>query len=106
VLADILRLASVAREWCFTWGPREHQSTHDMIIIAAMRHSAVVNYAGDVEIPLLSRHPASSLSSASTAASQPTSATLAGGFSAPTTQQQPQAQGPHTYVQRPFVPPA
>jgi hypothetical protein len=43
----------------------------------------------------------SSSSSASTATSQPTPATLVGGFSAPTTQQ----QGPHTYVQRSFVPP-
>jgi hypothetical protein len=72
---------------------------------SAMRYSAVVNYAGAVEIPLLPRHPASSLSSISTVASQPTPATLAGGFSAPMAQQQPQAQGPHTYVQRPFVPP-
>jgi hypothetical protein len=93
-------------EPCFTWGPREHQSTYDRIIAAAMRYFTVVNYAGAVEIPLLPRHPTSSSSSASTAASQPTPATRAGGFSTPTAQQQPQAQGPHTYVQRPFVPPA
>jgi hypothetical protein len=67
-----------------------------------MRYSAVVNYAGGVEIPLLPRHPALFSSSASTAASQPLPATLADGFSAPTAQQ----QGPHTYVQQPFVPPA
>jgi hypothetical protein len=101
-----MRLASAAREQCFTWGPREHQSTYDKIIAAAMRYSAVVNYAGVVEIPLLPRHPASFSSSASKAASQTMPATFAGGFSAPTVQQQPQAQGPHTYVQRPFVPPA
>jgi hypothetical protein len=105
VLADIVRLASAAREQCFTWGPQQHHNTYDMNITAAMRYSAVVNYTGAVEIPLLPRHPASSLSSASTAASQPTPATFAGGFSAPRAQQQPQAQGPHTYVQRPFVPP-
>jgi hypothetical protein len=64
---------------------------YDMIIDAAMRYSAVVNYAEAVEIPLLPRHPTSSSSSASTAVSQPTPPTLAGGFSAPTTQQQPQA---------------
>jgi hypothetical protein len=87
-------------------GPREHQSTYDRIIVAAMRYSAVVNYAEAVEIPLLSRHPVLPSSSASTAALQPMPATLAGGFSAPTAQQQPQAQGPHTYVQRSFVPPA
>jgi hypothetical protein len=69
-----------------------------------MRYSAIVNYVGAVEISLLSRHPASSSSSASTAASQPTPSTLAGGFSAPTAQQQPQAQGLHTYVQRSFIP--
>jgi hypothetical protein len=63
-----------------------------------MRYSAVVNYAGAVEIPLLSRHPASSSSSASTAASQSTPATFAGGFSAPRVQQLPQAQGPHAYA--------
>jgi hypothetical protein len=96
VLADIVRLASAAREQCFTWGPREHQSTYDRIIADSMRYSAVVNYAGAVEIPLLPRHPESPSSSASTAASQLTPATLAGGFSAPTAQQQPQAQGPHT----------
>jgi hypothetical protein len=94
VLAEIVRLASAAREPCFTWGPRQHQSTYDKIVVAAMRYSAVVNYAGAVEISLLPRHLASSSSFASTAASQPTPATLAGGFSAPTAQQ----QGPHTYV--------
>jgi hypothetical protein len=70
-----------------------------------MRYSAVVNYAGAVEIPLLPRHPASFSSSALTAASQSTPATFADGFSAPRAQQLPQAQGPHTYVQRPFAPP-
>jgi hypothetical protein len=105
VLANIVRLASAAREQCFTWGPWEHQSTYDRIIAAAMRYSVVVNYAGAVEIPLLPRHPASSSSSASIAASQPTPATFAGGFSAPTAHQQPQPQGPHTYVQHSFVPP-
>jgi hypothetical protein len=68
--------------------------------------SAVVNYAGAVEIPLLPRHLASSSSSASTAVLQPTPATFVGGLSAPRAQQHPQAQGPHTYVQRPFAPPA
>jgi hypothetical protein len=68
-----------------------------------MRYSAVVNYTGAVEIPLLPRHPTSSLSSASTSASQPTLATFAGGFSTLRAQQHPQAQGPHTYVQRPFA---
>jgi hypothetical protein len=105
VLADIVRLASAAREQCFTWGPLEHQSTYDRIIVAAMRYSTAVNYAGAIEIPLLPHHPASSSSSTSTAASQPTPATFVGGFFAPTAQHQPQAQGPHTYVQRPFVPP-
>jgi hypothetical protein len=99
MLTDIVRLASAAREQCFTWGPQEHRSTYDRIIAAAMRYSTVVNYAGAVEIPLLARHPASSSGSASTAASQPTPATFAGGFSAPRAQQPPQSQGPHTYVQ-------
>jgi hypothetical protein len=106
VLAEIVRLASAAREQCFMWGPQQNQSTYDRIITAVMRYSAVVNYDEAVEIPLLLRHPVPSSSSASTAASQPPPPTLAGSFSAPTTQQQPQAQGPHTYVQRPFVPPA
>jgi hypothetical protein len=105
VLAEVVRLASAAREQCFSWGPREHQSTYERIIVAAMRYSAVVNYARAVEIPLLPRHPASSSSSASTAASQPTPATFAGSFSAPRAQQHPQAQDPHTYVQRLFAPP-
>ena len=105
MLAEIVRLAASAREQCFTWGPQQHQRTYDRILDAATRYSAVVNYAGAAEIPLLPRHPASSSSSASTAASQPMPSTLAGGFSAPTAQQQPQAQGPHTYVQRPFVSP-
>jgi hypothetical protein len=72
---------------------------------AAVRYSAVVNYAGAVEIPLLPHHPASSSSSALTAASQSMSSTVIGGFSAPTAKQQPQTQGPHTYVQRLFVSP-
>jgi hypothetical protein len=97
VLAEIAQLASSAREQCFTWGPQQHQSTYDRIIAAAMRYSAIVNYAWAVEIPLLPCHPASSSNSASTAASQPPP-TLAGGFSAPTAQQQP------PYVQQPFVP--
>jgi hypothetical protein len=87
-------------------GPQEHQSKYKSIIAAAMRYSAVVNYVGAVEIPLLPRHPASSSSSASTAASQPTPTAFAGGFSAPRAQQHLQAQGPHTYVQRRFAPPA
>jgi hypothetical protein len=70
-----------------------------------MRYSAVVNYARAVEIPLLPRHPTSSLSSASTMSSQQTPATFADGFSAPRVQQHPQAQGPHAYVQRAFAPP-
>jgi hypothetical protein len=105
VLAEVVRLASAAMGQCFSWGPQEHRSTYERIIAAAMRYSAIVNYAGAVEIPLLPRHPASSSSSASTAASQPTPATFAGGFSAPRAQQHPQAQGPHTYVQRTFAPP-
>jgi hypothetical protein len=78
---------------------------YERIIAAAMRYSAVVNYARAVEIPLLLRHPASSSSSASTTVSHLTSATFAGGFSAPRVQRHPQAQGPHAYVQRPFAPP-
>jgi hypothetical protein len=73
---------------------------YDRIVAAAMRYSAVVNYAGALAIPLLPHHPASSMSSTSTAASQLTPATLVGSFLAPTAQQ----EGPHTYVQRPFVP--
>jgi hypothetical protein len=88
VLAEIVRLASAARVQCFTRGPQQHQSTYDRIVVAAMRYSAVVNYVGAIEIPLLPRHPASSSSSALIAASQLTPATLAGGFSAPTAQQQ------------------
>jgi hypothetical protein len=78
---------------------------YERILAASMRYSAVVNYSGAVEVPLLPRHPASSSSSASTAALQPTPSTFAGGFSAPRVQQHPQAQGPHAYVQRPFAPP-
>jgi hypothetical protein len=70
-----------------------------------MRYSAVVNYSGAVEISLLPRHPASSSSSASTASSQQTPATFAGGFSAPRVQHHPHAQGPPAYVERPFAPP-
>jgi hypothetical protein len=70
-----------------------------------MRYSAIVNYTGAVEIPLLPRHPVSSSSSASTASSQQTPATFAGGFSAPRVQHHPQAQGPPAYVQRPFAAP-
>jgi hypothetical protein len=86
MLAEIVRLASAAMGQCFSWGPQEHRSTYKRIIVAAMRYSAVVNYAGAVEIPLRPCHPASSSSSASTAASHPTPATFAGGFSAPTAQ--------------------
>jgi hypothetical protein len=82
VLAEVVWLASAARELCFSWGPQEHQSTYERIITAAMSYSAVVNYARAVEIPLLPCHPASSSSSASTAALQPTPATFADGFSA------------------------
>jgi hypothetical protein len=104
VLAEVVRLESAAREQCFSWGPQEHRSTYERIIVVAMRYFAIVNYAGAVEIPLLPHHPASSSSSASIAASQPTPATFAGGFSALRVQQHPQVQGPHTYVQRPFLP--
>jgi hypothetical protein len=104
VLAEVVRLASAAMGQCFSWGPQEHRSTYERIIAVAMRYSAVVNYAGAIEIPLLPRHPVSSSSSASTAASQPMPATFAGGFSAPRAQQHPQAQGPHTYMQWPFAP--
>jgi hypothetical protein len=80
VLAEVVRLASAAMGQCFSWGPKEHRSTYERIITAAMRYSAVVNYAGAVEISFLLRHPASSSSSASTAASQPIPATFAAGF--------------------------
>jgi hypothetical protein len=73
-----MRLASAAREQCFSWGPQEHRSTYERIIDAAMRYSTVVNYVGAVEIPLLPCHPASSSSSASTAVSQSTPATFVG----------------------------
>jgi hypothetical protein len=104
-LAEVVRLASGAIGQCFSWGPQDHRSTYERILAAAMRYSAVVNYARPVEIPLLPRHPASSSSSTSTAALQPTPATFADGFSAPRVQQHPQAQGPHAYVQRLFTPP-
>jgi hypothetical protein len=94
VLAEIVRLASAAREQCFTWGAQQHQSMYDRIVAAAMRYSAVVNYARAVDIPLLPHHPVSSSTSTSTAASQPMPATLTDSFSALTAQQ----QGPHTYV--------
>jgi hypothetical protein len=100
-----VRLASGAIGQFHTWGPHEHRSMYERILAAAMRYSAVVNYAGTVEIPLLPRHPASSLSSASTVLSQQTPATFAGGFSAPRVQHHPQAQGPPAYVQRSFAPP-
>jgi hypothetical protein len=77
---------------------------YERILAAAMRYSAVVNYIGAVEIPLLPHHPASSSSSASTVASQLMPATFAGGLSAPRVQQHPQVQGPHAYVQRSFAP--
>jgi hypothetical protein len=105
-LAEVVRLASGAIGQCFSWRPQEHRNTYKRILAAAMRYSAVVNYAGAVEIPLLSRHSVSSSSSASTAASQPMPANFAGGFSAPRVQQHPQAQGPHAYVQQPFAPPS
>jgi hypothetical protein len=84
---------------CCSWGPQEHRGTYERILAVAMRYSAVVNYTGTVEIPLLPRHPASSSSSASTAASLPMPATFADGISASRVQRHPQAQGPHTYVQ-------
>jgi hypothetical protein len=105
VLAEVVRLSSTVIVQCSTWGPQEHRGTYERILAAAMRYSAVVNYAGAVEIHLLPRHPVSPSSSASTAASQPTPATFAGGFSAPRVQQLPQAQGPHAYVQRLVAPP-
>jgi hypothetical protein len=106
MLAEVVRLASAAMGQCFSWGPQEHWSTYERIIIAAMRYSAVVNYAGAVEIPLLPRHPASSSIFASTAALPSMPATFAGRFSAPRAQKHPQAQGPHAYVQRAFAPSA
>jgi hypothetical protein len=105
-LAEVVRLASGAIGQCYSWRPQEHRSTYVRILTAAMRYSAIVNYARAVEIPLLPRHPASSSSSASTASSQQMPATFVCGFSAPRVQQHPQAQGPSAYVQRPFAPPS
>jgi hypothetical protein len=85
-LTEVVRLASGVIGQCFSWGSQEHRSTYERILATAMRYSAVENYAGAVEIPLLPRHPTSSSSSASTAASQPTPTTFAGGFSAPRVQ--------------------
>jgi hypothetical protein len=104
-LVEVVQLTSTAIGQCSTWGPQEHRGTYERILAAAMRYSAVVNYTRAVEIPLVPRHPVSSSSSALTAASQPTPATFASGFTAPRAQQLPQAQGPHAYVQRPFAPP-
>jgi hypothetical protein len=47
VLAEIVWLAVSAREQCFTWGA----SAAPEHIDAAMRYSAVVNYAEAAEIP-------------------------------------------------------
>jgi hypothetical protein len=91
VLAEVVRLASGVIGQCYSWGPQEHRSTYERILAAAVRYSAVVNYAGALEIPLLPLHPAPSSSSASTASSQQTSATFAGRFSALRVQQHPQA---------------
>jgi hypothetical protein len=55
-LAEVVQLASIAIGQCSTWGPQEHRGTYERILAAAMRYSAVVNYAGAVEIPLLPRH--------------------------------------------------
>jgi hypothetical protein len=88
-LAEVVQLASTAIGQCSTWGPQEHRGTYERILAVAMRYSTVVNYAGAADIPLFPRHPASSSSSASTAASQPTPATFAGGFTAPRAQQLP-----------------
>jgi hypothetical protein len=46
VLAEVVRLASTAMGQCFSWRPQEHRSMYERIIVAAMRYSAVVNYAG------------------------------------------------------------
>jgi hypothetical protein len=43
VLAEVVRLESAAREQCFSWGPQEHRSTYERIIVAAMRYFAIVN---------------------------------------------------------------
>jgi hypothetical protein len=86
VLAKVVWLASTAMGQCFSWGPQEHRSTYERITAATMRYSAIVNYTGAIEIPLLPRHPVSSSSSALTAAPQPMPATFAGGFSAPRAQ--------------------
>jgi hypothetical protein len=102
-LVEVVRLASGAIGQCHTWGAQEHRNTYERILVAAMRHSAVANYAGAVEIPLLPCHPASSSSSASTASSQRRRATFAGGFSVPRVQHHPQAQGLPAYVQRAFA---
>jgi hypothetical protein len=68
-LVEVVQHASTAIGQCSTWGPQEHRGTYERILATAMRYSVVMNYAGAVEIPLLPRHPASSSSSASTAAS-------------------------------------
>jgi hypothetical protein len=77
---------------------------YDRIIAAAMRYSAVVKYAGAVEIPLLpcpQRRPRA-LPRQGFAAD---ACHLFSGFSALRAQQHPQVQDPHTYVKRPFAPP-
>jgi hypothetical protein len=40
-----VRLASAAIEQCFSWGPQKHRNTYERILAAAMRSSAVMNYA-------------------------------------------------------------
>jgi hypothetical protein len=77
---------------------------YDRIIAAAMRYSAVVKYAGAVEIPLLpcpQRRPRALPRHGFTA----DACHLFSGFSALRAQQHPQVQDPHTYVKRPFAPP-
>jgi hypothetical protein len=57
----VLQYFSLLRGW-------SRRTGYELRFVAAMRYSAVVNYVGAIEIPLLPRHPASSSSSASTAA--------------------------------------
>lgn len=69
MISEIETLAFDAVGRALTMGALEHQQVYARMLEVTSRFRHAVNYRGDIGVPLLPRHPASSSSSASTARS-------------------------------------
>ena len=66
VIAQTVSIAREAKSRLLTMTPTDHDQTYDKLLAVSTRFLSAVNYGANEALPIFSRHPASSSSSAST----------------------------------------